>query len=132
MKKKTEGRMTVPGWEDYEDCHAVLQVLDRIGNKWTVMVVGALAGGVMRFNELMRLIDGISHRMLTLTLRGLECDGLVKRTARVTIPPKVEYELTDLGRSLIVPLSTLAVWAARNRQAMEATRAQFGKKAQID
>jgi DNA-binding HxlR family transcriptional regulator len=70
-----------PEWEDYGDCRAVLQVLDRIGDKWTVMVVGALSKGPLRFNAIMRVVDGVSHRMLTLTLRSLECDGLVKRTA---------------------------------------------------
>ncbi|MGY8665021.1 helix-turn-helix domain-containing protein [Bradyrhizobium sp. UFLA05-109] len=114
-----------PGWEDHDDCRAVLQVLDRVGDKWTVMVVGVLSKGPMRFNATMRLIDGISHRMLTLTLRGLERDGLVKRTAHATIPPKVEYELTRLGRSLIEPLKTVAAWARRNRRTIEAARVQF-------
>lgn len=118
-------RMGGPGWEDYGDCRAVLQVLDRIGDKWTVMVVGALAEGPMRFNAIMRLIDGVSHRMLTLTLRSLERDGLVKRTAYATIPPKVEYELTELGRSLIEPLTAIGAWAQRNRPAIEAARARF-------
>lgn len=122
---KSKGRMVVPGWADEADCRAVLQVLDRIGDKWTVMVVGALAGGPMRFNAIMRLVGGVSHRMLTITLRGLEREGLVKRTAYATIPPKVEYELTRLGRSLIDPLKALAAWAQRNRPAMEAARAQF-------
>lgn len=122
---KPETRMVEPGWEDYADCRLVLEVLDRIGDKWTVMVVGALAKGPMRFNAIMRVIDGVSHRMLTLTLRSLERDGLVKRTAYATIPPKVEYDLTKLGRSLIEPLKTLATWAQRNRPAIEAARAQF-------
>jgi DNA-binding HxlR family transcriptional regulator len=108
-----------------EECRAVVQALDRIGDKWTVMVVGTLSKGPMRFNAVMRAIGGISHRMLTLTLRGLERDGLVKRTAYPTIPPKVEYELTELGRSLIGPLKALATWAQRNRPAMEAARARF-------
>ena len=110
---------------DHEDCRAVGQALDRIGDKWTVMVVGTLSNGAMRFNAIMRAIGGVSHRMLTLTLRGLERDGLVKRTAYATIPPKVEYELTDLGSSLIVPLQALATWAQRHRPAMEAARARF-------
>jgi DNA-binding HxlR family transcriptional regulator len=106
-------------------CRAVLQVLDRIGDKWTVMVVGAPSQGPTRFNAIMRSIDGVSHRMLTLTLRSLECDGLVKRTAYATIPPKVEYELTKLGGSLSEPLKTLAAWVQRNRKAIEAARARF-------
>jgi DNA-binding HxlR family transcriptional regulator len=114
-----------PEEHDHAECRAVGQVLDRIGDKWTVMVVGTLAKGPMRFNAVMRAIGGVSHRMLTLTLRGLERDGLVKRTAYPTIPPKVEYELTDMGRSLIRPLKALATWAHGNRAAMEAARARF-------
>jgi DNA-binding HxlR family transcriptional regulator len=103
----------------------VLEVLDRIGDKWTVMAVGALSEGPMRFNAMMRCIPGVSHRMLTLTLRGLERDGMVTRTAYATIPPKVEYELTELGRSLIDPLRMMADWAMRNRPVIEAARARF-------
>lgn len=109
----------------HEDCRALGAVLDRIGDKWTIMVVGTLGQKTMRFNELMRAIDGISHRMLTLTLRGLERDGLVKRTAYATIPPKVEYDLTELGCSLIGPLRTLASWGRRNRPAVEKARMCF-------
>lgn len=89
------------------------------------MVVGALSKGPLRFNAIMREIGGVSHRMLTLTLRGLERDGLVTRTAYATIPPKVEYELTELGLSLIEPLRTLASWAIQNRPAVEMARAKF-------
>ena len=101
-------------------CKALGQVLDRIGEKWTVMVVGALSKGPMRFNALMRLIDGVSHRMLTLTLRGLEHDGLVKRTVYASVPPKVEYELTAVGASLVKPLSALSEWALKNQPAIQA------------
>lgn len=83
------------------------------------MVMGALSTGPMRFNAIMHFIDGVSHRMLTLTLRSLERDGLVKRTAYATIPPKVEYQLTELGRSLIYPLQTIAEWATQNRPTIE-------------
>lgn len=110
---------------DHEDCRALGEILDRIGDKWAIMVVGALSEGPMRFNAIMRFIEGVSHRMLTITLRGLERDGLVKRTAYATIPPKVEYELTKLGRSLIGPLRTLSDWVVRNRSAIEKARAQF-------
>lgn len=94
-------------------------------DKWTIMVVGGLSKGPVRFNALLRLIDGVSHRMLTLTLtlRGLEQDGLVKRTVYPTVPPKVEYELTAVGRSLIEPLSTLSSWAQKYLPAIEAARA---------
>ncbi len=87
------------------------------------MVVGNLAAGPLRFNEILRRIDGLSHRMLTRTLRGLQQDGMVERRAFPTIPPRVEYELTPLGRSLIGPLWTLVEWAAANRSAIEEARA---------
>lgn len=114
-----------PADDEHADCRAAGQILDRIGDKWCVMVVGYLSKGPMRFNAMMRAIGGVSHRMLTLTLRGLERDGLVKRTAYPTIPPKVEYELTELGSSLIKPLRALAAWAQHNRPAVEAARAKF-------
>jgi DNA-binding HxlR family transcriptional regulator len=100
-------------------CRALGAILDRIGDKWTIMVVGALSDGTMRFNALQRLIGAVSHRMLTLTLRGLERDGLVTRTIYPTIPPKVEYALTDLGRSLIPLLDALSVWAVENQAKLE-------------
>ena len=99
------------------------QIIDRVGDKWTVMLVGYLSEHpVVRFNALMRAIPGVSHRMLTLTLRGLERDGLVKRTPYPTIPPRVDYELTELGRSLTKPLSLLAEWASAQRGQIEAAR----------
>ena len=114
-----------PADDEHAECRAAAQILDRIGDKWSVMVVGYLSKGPMRFNAMMRAIGGVSHRMLTLTLRGLERDGLVKRTAYPTIPPKVEYELTELGSSLIKPLRALASWAQHHRPAVEAARARF-------
>ncbi len=84
-----------------EDCRAISAVLARVGDKWSVLIVSRLGNGTMRFNELRREIGGISQRMLTLTLRGLERDGLVTRTAFPTIPPRVDYALTPLGRSLL-------------------------------
>ena len=111
--------------DPHEACRALAQILDRIGDKWTVMVVGVLAEGPMRFNQIMRLIGGVSHRMLTLTLRGLERDGLVKRTIYPTIPPRVDYELSDLGRSLTGPLRVLSEWALSNRVPIEIARDSF-------
>jgi len=110
-----------------DECRGLAQIIDRIGDKWTVMIVGHLAGGSMRFNELMRSIPGVSHRMLTLTLRGLERDGLVKRTPHATVPPRVDYELTELGRSLTHPLIQLAQWAGAQRVAIECARQDFDK-----
>ena len=106
-------------------CVAVSELLARIGDKWTVLVVELLEGGPMRFNEIRRTISAISQRMLTLTLRDLERDGLVTRTVHPTIPPKVEYELTKLGRSLYAPIAGLALWARDNRAAIEAARVSF-------
>lgn len=109
--------------DDHARCKALGQVLDRIGDKWTIGVVGALSKGPTRFNSLLRLIEGVSHRMLTLTLRGLEQDGLVKRTVYPTVPPKVEYQLTEMGSSLIAPLEALSMWAQEHRPAIETARA---------
>ncbi|MEQ1900397.1 MAG: helix-turn-helix domain-containing protein [Devosia sp.] len=93
-------------------CGAMGDILNRIGDKWSVMVVGHLTKKTMRFNELRHSIGGISQRMLTLTLRNLERDGLVTRTVFPEIPPRVEYQLTELGRTLTTPLDTLWNWAA--------------------
>jgi DNA-binding HxlR family transcriptional regulator len=90
-----------------------------------VLVVSRLGNGPLRFNELRRAIGGISQRMLTLTLRGLERDGLVTRTVFPTIPPRVDYELTSLGRDLLVPVSALGEWAIRNQSKIARAREQF-------
>ena len=114
-----------------DDCQAVAETLDRIGDKWTVLVVGALEQGPLRYNELRRAIDGISQRMLTLTLKGLERDGLVDRTMYPTIPPRVDYELTELGRNLMVPLRSLYDWAVKHRAAMLVARRKFAAREQL-
>jgi DNA-binding HxlR family transcriptional regulator len=108
-----------------EDCRAVSEVLSRVGDKWTVLVVSALGEGPKRFNELRKALGSISQRMLTLTLRGLERDGLVTRTVFPTIPPRVDYELTSLGRSLLAPVSELGLWARRNRATIAEARRRF-------
>lgn len=113
----------MPPSDDASDCKALGQVIDRIADKWAVMVVGHLAeAGVLRFNQLMRAIPGVSHRMLTLTLRNLQREGVVRRTPFATVPPRVDYALTPLGMSLTEPLSALAAWASDNRNAVEAAR----------
>ena len=114
------GNLHVP-----EDCRAVSEVLDRVGDKWSVLVVVMLGDGPKRFNELRRALGSISQRMLTLTLRALERDGLVTRTIFSTVPPRVDYELTKLGRSLLEPVHGLSAWARSNRAAMEAARRKF-------
>src|SRR5215831_7080094 len=94
-----------------EDCRAVSEVLARVGDKWTILVVSELGNRPKRFNEIRRALGSISQRMLTLTLRALERDGLVTRTVFPTIPPKVEYQLTKLGRSLLEPVNGIGLWA---------------------
>ena len=112
-----------------ENCKPVADVLVRVGDKWSVLIVMVLGNGPKRFNEMRRLIQGISQRMLTLTLRGLERDGLVTRTVYATIPPRVDYELTSLGLSLLVPISELGEWAFANRATIEAARIRFDREA---
>jgi DNA-binding HxlR family transcriptional regulator len=114
------GNLHVP-----EDCRAVSEVLSRVGDKWTVLVVSELGAGPKRFNEIRRALGSISQRMLTLTLRGLERDGLVTRTVFPTIPPRVEYQLTRLGRSLLEPVNGLSLWARQNRPSIEEARRRF-------
>jgi DNA-binding HxlR family transcriptional regulator len=89
-------------------------ILNLVGNKWSVLVVKVLNDRPLRFNELSRRVEGISQRMLTLTLRGLERDGLITRTVEPTVPPRVHYELSPLGRTLLEPVCALAAWAYRN------------------
>jgi DNA-binding HxlR family transcriptional regulator len=108
-----------------DKCLAVHEVLSRVGDKWSVLVVSSLGNGPMRFNELRRALGSISQRMLTLTVRALERDGLVTRTVYPTIPPRVEYELTTLGRSLLEPVKALGDWAVQNRPAIQAARQRF-------
>ena len=112
---------------DPADCRLVSETLARIGDKWTVLVVELLCAGrgPTRFNEIRRSINGISQRMLTLTLRSLERDGLVTRTVHPTIPPRVDYELTELGHTLRTPLVAVAEWARANRAAIDEARKVF-------
>ncbi|MDP3736978.1 MAG: helix-turn-helix domain-containing protein [Hyphomonadaceae bacterium] len=108
-----------------ESCRPVTEILQLIGDKWTVLVVRALYDGSRRFSEIRRDMPAVSQRMLTLTLRNLERNGLVTRTVTPSIPPRVDYELTKLGRSLEVPLRGLGEWAADNSTALDAARAKF-------
>ena len=107
------------------NCRAASEVLSRVGDKWTVLVVWTLGDSPKRFNELRKSLGSISQRMLTLTLRALERDGLVKRTVFATIPPRVDYELTKLGRSLLGPVSELGLWARKNRSAIQNSRQRY-------
>jgi DNA-binding HxlR family transcriptional regulator len=113
---------------NHADCRGVASVLARVGDKWSVFVIMMLGDGPKRFNELKRMIKGISQRMLTLTLRGLERDGLVTRTVFPTIPPRVDYELTDLGRGLQQPVNALGQWAVDHQEQIESARTRFDER----
>jgi len=101
-------------------------VLGHIANKWTILIIDALAPGTMRYTELQRRIQGVSQKMLTQTLRRLEADGFVVRTVHPTIPPRVEYHLTDLGHSLRVPIAAIRDWTETNINEIEQARAGVG------
>jgi len=124
--------MSLKDTADHANCSAMSDVLNRIGDKWSVMVVGMLSRGTLRFNELKRQINGISQRMLTLTLRNLERDGLVTRTVFPEIPPRVEYQLTELGRTLTDPLDTLWNWAARHGGDVRVARETYDRVHAVD
>ena len=125
-KRAQEGTSVIPGnLHAPEDCRAISEVLSRIGDKWTVLVVSTLGDGPKRFNGLRHALGSISQRMLTLTLRALERDGLVTRTVFPTIPPRVVYELTRLGCSLLEPVNALGLWARKNRSAIQQARQRF-------
>lgn len=107
------------------DCQKVSQVLARVGEKWSILIIMLLNSGPRRFTEIRRAVNGISQRMLTLCLRGLERDGLVKRTVYSVMPPRVEYELTPLGQSLTEPVIALGTWARDHIKEIDAARAAF-------
>ena len=110
------------------DCRGVASILARVGDKWSVFVIMLLGNGPRRFNEIKRMVGGISQRMLTLTLRGLERDGLITRTVFPTIPPRVDYELTDLGRGLWQPVEALGEWARQHQTEIEDARTRFDRR----
>lgn len=122
-----QGDTHVPGI-----CAKVAPILSRVGDKWSILVITILGDGPMRFNELRRRIGGVSQRMLTLTLRGLERDGYLTRTVFPSIPPRVEYELTPLGHSLLVPVRALGLWAVRNAPLIEEAQRRFDQAAAKD
>src|SRR5438309_11688195 len=115
---------------NHADCRGVASILARVGDKWSVFVIMMLSGGPKRFNELKRMINGISQRMLTLTLRGLERDGLITRTIFPTIPPRVDYELTDLGRGLQQPVKALGQWAFEHQPEIQGAREKFDARSE--
>ncbi|HEY4072813.1 MAG TPA: helix-turn-helix domain-containing protein [Herbaspirillum sp.] len=123
--KMTAGKSAVV----LDDCRRVIPVLARIGDKWTVLVIAILRHGPCRFNELKRSIEGISQQMLTRTLKMLERDGMVIRTAFPTRPPQVQYELSELGKSLSVPVLALGKWAYDNLTAIDDARSRYDMNA---
>ncbi len=112
---------------DESNCAQVREILDRVGDKWSLYIIASLYEGPLRFNEIKREVDGISQRMLTLTLRSLERDGLLTRTVSGSAPLRVEYELTTVGRSLRAPIVELIRWAIDNRGRMEKARANYDR-----
>jgi DNA-binding HxlR family transcriptional regulator len=128
IPKHTQVTVQIPDRES-ADCRAVSAVLARVGDKWSVLIIMLLGDGTKRFNEIKRMVGGISQRMLTLTLRGLERDGLVKRTIYLSIPPRVEYELTPLGRSLWAAVEPLGSWAQGHVADIKKAQDRFDKRA---
>jgi DNA-binding HxlR family transcriptional regulator len=120
-----------PHAHEGSECRGVASVFARVGDKWSMFVIMLLGNGPRRFNEIKRMVGGISQRMLTLTLRGLERDGLVTRTVFPTIPPRVDYELTDLGRGLWKPVEALGAWARQHQPEIESARARFDGRNEI-
>ena len=119
----SETNISVPdGSLSATDCKGLADVLASVGDKWTIMVVGALSKGSLRYNEIQRRVSGISQRMLTLTLKRLEVDGIVTRTLFPSVPPRVDYELTELGQTLRGALVPLHIWAAKNKKTIAANR----------
>jgi DNA-binding HxlR family transcriptional regulator len=121
----TLGDIDFPTPGEGDDCRIVREILDLVGDKWTLYIIATLRNGPVRFNELRRQIDGISQRMLTINLRGLERDGLVKRTLFPTIPPRVDYELTAVGRTLLAPVMALVTWANSNQENIQDARVRY-------
>jgi DNA-binding HxlR family transcriptional regulator len=110
---------------DGQTCDTISGMLARIGDKWSLLVVSTLGDGPFRFNDLRRSIGDISQKMLSSTLKALERDGMITRTVVPTVPPQVQYELTDLGRELLVPVLALALWTEQNTPRILAARVAY-------
>ncbi len=122
--------MDIYQWDAREGCE-VRQILDRIADKWSLLVISLLGRRRLRFMELLREIDGVSQRMLTTTLRHLERDGLIARTVHPVVPPRVDYELTDLGCTLLDTIQTLVRWTEDNQLKIAAARARYDATAAV-
>ena len=118
-------------WDVYNENCPTRMVLDRIADKWTVLIVGALENKTKRFGELRREIGGVSQKMLTQTLRGLERDGLVARVVYASVPPKVEYSLTELGRTVIRILEAIREWSEKNIEEVLKARGEYDTRAKF-
>ena len=123
--------MTTEPQHPVADCRRVADILARIGDKWTILILMAIGNRRMRFGELHRAVNGISQRMLTVTLRNLEHDGILTRTVYPTIPPRVEYELSDRGRSLKLALAPIRKWALENQTDIEKARKRVTVKSRV-
>ena len=120
------------GFEDLpaEVCRSVVEVLVRVGDKWSILVIHMLSRRPLRFSELKRSLGSVSQKVLTTTLRGLERDGYLTRTVTPSIPPRVDYTLTELGRDVLVPVTALASWAFARRDEIETARASFDRRSE--
>ncbi|CAL9502241.1 winged helix-turn-helix transcriptional regulator [Streptomyces sp. enrichment culture] len=125
----TEDEYDVLQWDTRQGCE-VRQILDRVADKWSLLVIALLDRRSLRFSELRRQIEGISQRMLTVTLRQLERDGLVKRTVHPVVPPRVDYELTPLGVTLHDTIRSLVVWTEEHQNEIAAARAEYDRRAE--
>lgn len=122
--------MTAPALveHDSERCRIVRETFDRLGDKWSLLIISILSGGPLRFTTLRFAAEGISQRMLTLTLRKLERDGLIERTVFAEVPPRVEYQLSALGRTLVRPASALADWAVEHHEQIAHQQRSFDRR----
>ena len=117
---------------DRSNCAPIREILDRVGDKWSLYIIASLNDGPLRFSEIKRRVNGISQRMLTLTLRSLERDGLLTRTAYRTVPLRVDYKLTPVGASLLQPIEELLTWALANRRRIEKARTAYDDAAKAN
>lgn len=129
MNVRAETRLTPCGSEDHEDCGLRL-LLDRLGEKWSVMALAELLQGPRRYRELERALEGISQRMMTLTLRRLERNGYVLRHVAPTVPPNVTYELSELGQSFAAQVAELVIWSRQHKAVIEAAQARFDARSE--
>ncbi|SKC41074.1 winged helix-turn-helix transcriptional regulator [Krasilnikoviella flava] len=127
----TDDEFDVMNWDSREDCE-VRQILDRVADKWSLLVIALLERRTLRFTELKREIDGISQRMLTQTLRHLERDGLVRRTVYPVVPPRVDYDLTPLGASLHSTIKALVTWTEEHQREIAVARTRYDRQAETD